>query len=266
MLHKKLFILLALLLLTIQVEVTNAGWWSKGGKAALDFVGRVAADVAVDAASSFFKKDVKQEKVAALRKKVEDLDRQLSAYKKANDYSHYEIKSFEKTVIGLSKLLNAMDGRMSSGERIALIEAEIISLQKIIQGNQGSSPTSAWKIREPIDNIFRAWERLDIDLYMRQWSKDGVQLSSNFYRSYSDIKRKRRYDFKHKYRKVTARYSIENLLTTKKLVIVGVSYSMSFQLNNGRQFNENAKERYVLSYDSRMGKWLIKENYDYIGE
>jgi len=98
---------------------------------------------------------------------------------------------------------------------------------------------------------------------MRQWTKDATQKFGKIKRSYDDIRKKRVKDFK-KFKTVTANYSIENISTTGQQVTIIVKYSMSFRQKNNRQFNENTTEKYVLVYDLKTKRWLIRENNDYL--
>jgi len=258
MFRKSLTVTLLFLLMTLGIT-TEAAWQ----KTAWNIFKEIAIDTAIDAVQDIFKDDVKPEQMVALKSKVSDLETQLYSYTR-DGYYPPDFYSVEQTILNLSKMISVMDSRISSLEdRVSIVEKNIASLKKIHNDN---SSVLIWEVRRPIDNIFRAWEILDIDLYMKQWSKDAVQFSSDYYRRYQDIKRKRIHDFKKKFRKVTVkRYDIEYLIVKYDFAAVSVRYSMSFKRKNGRQFDENnIKERYILTYNSRSEQWLIKENYDYM--
>jgi len=256
---RKLPIIMSLVFLVM--FTVEAAWQ----KVVWDVFKEVAIDTAIDAVQDIFKDDVKPEQLATLKNKVSDLESQLYSYTQ-NGNRPPDFDSVEKTILNLSNMINMMDSRIYSLERrVSIVEKNIASLTKMTLKNNDSSLIPTWEIRKPIDNVFRAWETLDVNLYMQQWSKNAVQFSSDFYRHYQDIKRKRTIDFKKKYRKVTAKYEIVSIIATETVAVVGVRYSMSFIKKNGRIFKENnIKERYILTYNSNIGQWLIEENYDYM--
>jgi hypothetical protein len=132
--------------------------------------------------------------------------------------------------------------------------------------NLGTSEYNDWdNLSKPIDNLFKAWETLDIDLYMKQWHKDAIQVSNKFHRNYDEIKATRIKNFNEFKKVIIKEYRIIDTILMENSATLIVEYSMQFNLKDGRQLHENnVKEKYVLVYDPETSRWLIKENHDYV--
>ncbi|MBK9983890.1 MAG: sulfite exporter TauE/SafE family protein [Saprospiraceae bacterium] len=122
-------------------------------------------------------------------------------------------------------------------------------------------------ISAPIDNLFKAWTELDLNLDMGQWDANGVQYSKKFEpRRYQDILTGRQSLFSRLKSVEVLNYGISNIRReTNDRVTLNVQYSMNFNFKNGKIVNElNIKEKYILKYTASEYRWVILENYDYI--
>lgn len=122
-------------------------------------------------------------------------------------------------------------------------------------------------VREPIINLFKAWGKLDLDLYMSQWSLNAFQSSRKTpSRDYQDIyQRRERFFDQLRSVQVVDREIVSIDFISHIEAELKVKYSMIFNRKNGRRFSEDdVLERYVVKYDKQQERWLISENYDYI--
>ncbi|MCK5718934.1 MAG: lytic transglycosylase domain-containing protein [Thiomargarita sp.] len=154
----------------------------------------------------------------------------------------------------VNKIINLYNERTRNFPASARYNVEPISQDK----NNSISKNQI----KPIDNLFKAWKNLDLELYMQQWSKNATQTFGNNQRFYSDIRRKRAQDFK-KYATITASYTVKKVSIIGTETTVIIKYNMSFTYKNGQKYNEQATEKYILIYSSKAKRWLIKENSDY---
>lgn len=199
---------------------------------------------------------------------LESLRKQLSSETTKQEYN----KMLQETIVSINSKMEALEGRVANAESSI---RDLDSRLKRLETNTATAipfkdavPVVDLKstARKPIDNLFRAWVNLDFQLYISQWSMDAVQYAKGRISDFSSIKTKRKNDFRA-YRRVTATYRIEGIEFTKdcRSAIAKVKYSMSFQKQSGQTIFENdIRERYHLSYDFRLQRWIIKENYDYL--
>jgi len=117
-------------------------------------------------------------------------------------------------------------------------------------------------MRMPIDAIYAAWERLDINAYIAQWAADGVKIDPNTNgKTRIQVLKVERARLFEKLASVETQHesifrNIENGIAT-----FDVTYKMRFTFKSGKTFSENAKESYRLQKYSN--RWLIVENKDY---
>ena len=125
-------------------------------------------------------------------------------------------------------------------------------------------PSPAAAPRTPIDNIFKAWERRDVDLYLEQWHPLGRQWIGTTSRSMAEIAERRRKDFERYRRVQVLDYKVEIDNPASDPVIARVTYSMRFQKPDGTWVNENDfRETYKLTFLKAENRWVIRENFDY---
>ena len=125
--------------------------------------------------------------------------------------------------------------------------------------------TARADVLRPINAVFDAWQRLDVNLYLAQWGPESIQRSKFYVRRMEDIVDRRRADFA-KYQSVTV------VSTAPKIVFadgttaeVENTYTMHFVRTNGTKFSETGKkERYVLECSAADKGWRIRENNDYL--
>ena len=126
MLKKSLTVTLLFLLMTVG-NPTEAGWKTTAWK----FLKEVARDTAIDVVQSFFKDDVKPKEMRILKAKVFDLERQLYSIREGG-YNPPDFGSVEQTILRLTKIVNAMESRLSSLEdRVTALETRVTVLEHI---------------------------------------------------------------------------------------------------------------------------------------
>ena len=118
-------------------------------------------------------------------------------------------------------------------------------------------------MRIPIDNLYRAWEQLDLNLYSKQWSPSARQLSKKFNRTYQMIVDKRRKDFARLASVTVDRYQIVYRGYENGTATFDAEYQMTFNFKDGRSLVERERENYKVVKE--QGRWVISENRDYIG-
>lgn len=119
----------------------------------------------------------------------------------------------------------------------------------------------------PIDNLFKAWSKLDLTLYMEQWDSKAAQYSKKFSpRNYQDILKRRESLFGRLKSVQVISYNVFGLKKEgNDRASLNVQYSMEFNFKNGKKIRESdITEKYVLKYDDIKKRWLILENFDYI--
>ena len=122
-------------------------------------------------------------------------------------------------------------------------------------------PTVA-EMRAPIDNLFRAWNALDIERYMNQWASDGVKvdLTKGTRLSRAALQADRAQLF-GRLSGASANFKAGLREFRDGAGFFDVSYSLSLRYKTGRTFAENACERYRV--ERRGSRWLIVLNEDY---
>jgi hypothetical protein len=121
--------------------------------------------------------------------------------------------------------------------------------------------------RLPIDNLFTAWEKLDLDLYMAQWAPQAIQYSRQFRRDRDEILQKRRKDFRRFDRVEVLGYEVAYAGFRNETAHFNVKYSMRFHFKDGRILDEDQiGERYETRYVPAAGRWQISVNQDYMSK
>lgn len=121
---------------------------------------------------------------------------------------------------------------------------------------------SLQEMQAPIDNLFAAWNALDLSLYTDQWAPQAVKvdLKSKTRESRSQLIASRRNLFASM-SSVSARHTARLKSFSNGVATFAVSYSMTFRRANGRNFSESACENYRI--ENVGGQWLIVFNEDY---
>lgn len=164
---------------------------------------------------------------------------------------------------GLGEFVFAVDAKSSVfNKKISSIEENTL---------RGINTVDISNIRKPIDNLYLAWENLDIQLYLAQWSSNAVQYLPNVtrYFDHKDCSKsiicKRKKDFNKFKRVEVVDYQIYYVRKEDDLHILDASYTMNFYLNSGRTIKEHGiRERYKVIYVEADNKWKIVENSDYL--
>lgn len=118
----------------------------------------------------------------------------------------------------------------------------------------------------PIDNLFKAWTELNLQLYMQQWDFNAAQYSKKFNtRSYQDILKRRQSLFSRLSSVKVINYEISDLkIESNGLATLNVRYSMDFHFKDGKKISEkDIVEKYVLKFAENEKRWLILKNFDY---
>lgn len=132
---------------------------------------------------------------------------------------------------------------------------------------RGNESINVNELRKPVDNLFLAWEKHDLDMYLRQWSPKAIQYLPKTSRDFKGIREKRAKDFQ-KYSKVEVLgYQVHYAGSTGDAAELGASYYMNFYGKDGTVIKEHGiLESYKVKYSKEAGQWQIIENRDYIGK
>jgi hypothetical protein len=120
------------------------------------------------------------------------------------------------------------------------------------------------QMRAPIDQLFVAWQSLDVRRYMAQWQQDAVKVDLKSGRKYSmdDLSRDRAKQFPlYRSVKTDAVVKLRQFDAVRSSAIFDVWYDMFFVRKTGSAFREKAKESYVVEKTGE--RWLIRLNRDY---
>ncbi len=120
------------------------------------------------------------------------------------------------------------------------------------------------EMRRPIDNLYRAWQTLDIDLYLSQWSPSALQYSTGIHRTFPEIAARRRQDFARLASVTVARYQVVYRGFAEGVGHFDAEYSMRFNYRDGHEITENERESYDVVKGAGANRWVIQQNHDYI--
>jgi len=124
------------------------------------------------------------------------------------------------------------------------------------------------EMRRPIDNLYRSWEQLDLDAYLKQWTPDARQdfpeHGQQVERNYEQIASARRQDFARLKRVEVPRYQVTYEGFKDGVGKFGAEYSMVFHYKDGRVKQEREHESYEVVQSHGGGPWLIRTNNDYL--
>ena len=120
------------------------------------------------------------------------------------------------------------------------------------------------KIRSPIDQLFKAWQTLNIRLYEAQWTEDAFQVAGKIQRNRGGIFKNRRRFFPRLNRvQVVSTNPVLQYLKGNTALFRN-TYTMVFHTRRGRVIREkDIVESYTVVCGDD-GLWRIKENYDYL--
>jgi hypothetical protein len=132
---------------------------------------------------------------------------------------------------------------------------------------RGNRSIDVNELRKPVDNLFLAWEKLDLAKYLKQWSPNAVQYLPKGRRDFKGIREKRTKDFQ-KFSKVEVLgYQVHYVGSVGDTAELGASYYMNFYGKDGTVIKEHGVlESYKVKYSKEAGQWQIVENRDYIGK
>jgi hypothetical protein len=173
------------------------------------------------------------------------------------DYYKYQIPTIELLPNGHLMYRDGADD----------VELTVVQGEETVTDSTDSSIPTLASVSVPINNLFRAWSELDLNLYMQQWSPNASQHSKKFSaRNYQDILNRRQSLFGRLGSVQVVKYDVFDLETEENgHSIIKARYSMDFYFKDGRKVSEsNITEKYVLVYDNDKKQWVILENFDYI--
>ena len=118
-------------------------------------------------------------------------------------------------------------------------------------------------MQRPIDNLFEAWRRVDLQSYLRQWAPNGIKVDLERNKSFTVAQLAgERGRFFSQLSAVDARYLPAFQGSVNGIAHFNVTYNMTFHYKNGRKpIREVACESYKVRKESV--DWLIVENRDY---
>jgi hypothetical protein len=131
-------------------------------------------------------------------------------------------------------------------------------------GSLAISDALVAQMRAPIDQLFVAWQSLDVRRYMAQWLTDAVKVDLKTGKKYSmdQLYRERLKQFPlYRSVKTNAVVKLREFESTQSVAVFDVWYEMNFVKKTGSAFREKAKESYVV--EKTGNGWLIRLNRDY---
>jgi hypothetical protein len=164
----------------------------------------------------------------------------------------------------------SVDRTFRYGEFVALIRAlkaqgvDLRDLAAVIETASGSGPRpagpSVTTMQQPIDGLFAAWQRLDLPLYLAQWSPNAVQYIGPQPRRFAQLRQERERIFSQ----LASVYVSYTPLYRGYQHGVGYfdsTYTMILQYRSGATLRDSACESYKVRQEA--GRWVIIENQDY---
>ncbi len=124
------------------------------------------------------------------------------------------------------------------------------------------------QMRGPIDRIFTAWESKDLSLYMGQWTLDTQQFTPNDTRDYQALYERRQRNFEEFSLVDVEDYTVCYYGPHDGKHMLFVTYSMRYEYHDAAKegyAERDIKESYGVVFNPNLGRWMIKENRDYIG-
>jgi hypothetical protein len=124
--------------------------------------------------------------------------------------------------------------------------------------------TSAEAVLAPIRSLFKAWDQLDVELYLAQWGPDAIARSKYYAYKIADFAQRRRATFAsyQAVKVISINPSVAYADATKAKV--NNTYTMHFEGKDGRVVDEREiSESYVLECVAKDHSWRIRENNDY---
>ena len=151
---KYLIISTLLISLTFTLKTAEATWQV----VAWNVFKEIAIDTAIDVVQNFFRDDVTPEEVAALDKRVAELEVQLLDYEKKPELTD-EFKTVQQMISGLNSMVNSMAKRLSAVEdRVDKLETELAQVRQTLlqlsQVDKGLSQNAALDFQ--INYVYRS--------------------------------------------------------------------------------------------------------------
>jgi len=143
--------------------------------------------------------------------------------------------------------------------------SELFTQDAVDSHSSQEFPDSVADMQAPLEQLFLAWQQLDIVLYGAQWSDDSFQVAGKIQRNKPGIVSQRRQLF-GQLRNVSV-VSTDFVFVRREgtLGLFRNTYTMVFRFHSERTIEENnISESYAVVFNRDQGRWLIKENYDYL--
>lgn len=140
----------------------------------------------------------------------------------------------------------------------------------LARGDREETGAQLDSMRAPIDNLYRAWSTLDIDLYVRQLHPQIVQTilyksGKRVARRYGQIVSQRSKQFPRLARVDVINYEVMYQGGDEREGVFGVRYNMDFHFKSGRVIRERSKkECYRVRFNAGLQRWQIIRNDDYL--
>ena len=145
---------------------------------------------------------------------------------------------------------------------------DLSQLARAVQTANGSRASltfavqpEATQMRKPIDNLFDAWKRVDLNAYLAQWAPEAVKYEKGTRKSYAEIRRGREDLFPRVYA-ADAAYVTFYRGYKDGVGRFDVKYRLVVQLVSGKRIDETECEIYKVRRQG--GRWVIAENHDYV--
>jgi hypothetical protein len=177
--------------------------------------------------------------------------------------SHSMISIYCQVILSSTTMTDAekLDRLYRLEELITKTSGESVPMGR---GSGHMCPTAPGAVLQPIRALFDAWQKLDADQYLAQWSPDAIARSQYYVMRATDLTPRRRADFARYSSVEVRRIDPKILFADGTKARVSNVYTMHFVRRDGKAIDEtNVGESYVLECDAASGSWRIRENNDY---
>ena len=199
---------------------------------------------------------------------------ELAAYVKVNSANRYHTPS-SGSMLGHEGgdflLYNTSHSRPPTEPLPHFDRQTLADLGFIARGEPDKIRHSLEDMQRPIDLLYGAWQKLDIEQYLAQLhpsieqtflKKSGERIS----RRYNEIENRRRQQFPKLTFVDVINYEVMYQGGSEEEATFGVRYSMDFHFADREQpiREHNKKECYKVRFNSNLNRWQIVRNDDYL--
>ncbi|MGI9318399.1 MAG: caspase family protein [bacterium] len=199
---------------------------------------------------------------------------ELAAYVKVNSANRYHTPSGGSMLGhegGDYLLYNTSHSRPPTEPLPQFDRQTLTDLGFITRGEPEKIRHTLEDMQRPIDLLYSAWQKRDVELYLAQLHPDIEQTyqkksGERVSRRYSEIEAKRRQQFPRLEQVDVINYEVMYQGGNEEEATFGVRYSMDFHFSDRDSAirEHNKKECYKVSFNSSADRWQIVRNDDYL--